>query len=99
MSRQNIAHFGYGASVELIDARDWPEPSDTIITDLPYGKGLEVSEEVIRGILEHVWGLVPVTVFVAGSDITNWLQSVGYERVEVFRVPKYTGFSRYVHRA
>lgn len=99
MSRQNIAHFGYGASVELMDARDWPEPSDAIVTDLPYGKGLEVSEEVIRGILEHVWGLAPVAVFVAGSDLTDWLQAVGYERVEVFRVPKYTGFARYVHRA
>jgi tRNA G10 N-methylase Trm11 len=99
MSRKNIAHFGYDASVELTDAREWPELSDAIVTDFPYGKGLEVSEEVIFGILEHAWKLAPVAVFVAGSDLTGWLQEVGYERVEVFRVPKYTGFARYVHRA
>lgn len=99
MSRQNLAHFGYSAGVKLMDAREWPEPADAIVTDLPYGKGLEVSEAVTRGILEHVRDLAPVGVFVAGNDLSGWLWEAGYSRVEVFRVPKYTGFARYVHRA
>ena len=99
MSSRNLVHFGYDAGVELMDARDWPEPSDAIVTDLPYGKGLEASKTVIRGILERARSLAPVAVFVAGSDLTDWLRAVGYKRVELFRVPKYTGFARYVHRA
>jgi len=63
-----------------MDARDWPEPSDAIVTDLPYGKGLEASEEVIRGILEQARSLAPVAVFIAGSDLTDWLRAVGPSR-------------------
>ena len=99
MSHKNVAHFGYSAKVELMDARRWPEPADAIVTDLPYGKNLEISEEVICGILERARELAPVAVFVAGKDIAGWLREAGYEKVEVFCVPKYTGFARYVHRA
>jgi tRNA G10 N-methylase Trm11 len=99
MSRKNAAHFGYDIKVEQVDARTSTQPVDAIVTNLPYGKGLETSEEVIRGILQQARILAPVAVFVAYCDISNWLRDAGYEKIELFLVPKYAGFTRYVYRA
>lgn len=99
MSRRNLEHFGYAADVEYTDAREWSRPADAVVTDLPYGNKLEMSEVIIRGILDRAAALTPVVVCVAGCDISNWFHRAGYHDIEVFRVPKYTGFMRYVHRA
>lgn len=99
MSQKNVAHFEYSADIALLDAREWSGRFDAIVTDLPYGINLEVSEEVVRGILTHCVNLAPVAVFVAGQDMTDWFREAGYHKIEVFRVPKYNGFVRYVHRA
>jgi len=99
MSQKNVEHFGYTARVEKMDVRDWEEGADAVITDLPYGRTLEVKPDDLRGILAHARGLAPLGVFVAGEDLGAWLRQAGYARVEIFEVPKYTGFTRYVHRA
>lgn len=98
MSRQNVAHFGYESRVDYADAREWREGADAVVTDLPYGRGLEVSEEVVRGIVSRVKLIAPVAVFVAGEDIADWLRDAGYRQVETYRVPKSKIFARYVHR-
>jgi tRNA G10 N-methylase Trm11 len=99
MSRQNLAHFGYGARVELGDARDWRRKGDALIADLPYGRFLHTPEAVIRGVLEAGARLAPVAVYVAAGDISRWLWEAGYGEVEVLRVRKRAGFVRCVHRA
>ncbi|NKB67277.1 MAG: methyltransferase domain-containing protein [Candidatus Latescibacteria bacterium] len=99
MSRQNIRHFGYTAPVELGDARQWEQQGEALVTDLPYGKNLEVSPQIIQGILARGAQLAPVGVYAAGSDISAWLAAAGYVDIELFRVPKSTGFTRYIHRA
>jgi tRNA G10 N-methylase Trm11 len=99
MSRRNVAHFGYETQIDRADARDWSETADAVVTDLPYGRGLEVSEEDIRGIVAGVMCIAPVAVFVAGEDISSWLRDAGYGRVETYRVPKTRAFRRYIHRA
>lgn len=99
MTRANFKHFGYDCDVELMDARSWTRRVDAIVTDLPQGRYCHVQEGVIEGILAHAARLATVGVFVSREDITPQLQRSGYSTVEVFRVPKYTGFVRYVHRA
>lgn len=99
MTRANFKHFGYHCAVELMDARNWTRQVDAIVTDLPHGRYCHVQGDVIEGILTHAARLATVGVFVSREDITSQLQRSGYTTVEVFRVPKYTGFVRYVHRA
>jgi len=99
MSRENASHFGYEERVDLADARDWKEPADAVVTDLPYGRGLEASEEVIRGILSRMRAIAPVAVFVAGDDLADLLRDAGYRQIDTYRVPKSKAFTRYVHRA
>ena len=99
MSRKNIQHFSYGASVSFADARELNTEADAVITDLPYGMKLMISESDVRRILDRSIRCAPTALFVAGSDISSWLTSAGYNRVSVYRVPKQTGFMRYVHRA
>jgi hypothetical protein len=43
--------------------------------------------------------LAPLAVFVTAADISPWLQEAGYGKIEVLRVRKGLGFTRYVHRA
>ncbi|MBN1934952.1 MAG: methyltransferase [Anaerolineae bacterium] len=99
MSRNNLAHFGYAATVERGDAREATQIADAVVTDLPYGRYLVLDEETVKGILARAALLAPVGVFAAGSDITPWLQEAGYTGVEVYRIRKHAGFIRYIHRA
>jgi tRNA G10 N-methylase Trm11 len=99
MSRQNAESFGYQIDIGCIDARQWPEAADAVVTDLPYGRGLEVSEKVLRQIISQAHAIAPVAVFVAGADVSQWLTDAGYCFVETYRLLKSRGFSRYIHRA
>ncbi len=58
-----------------------------------------MDKDNILGILTRAVQQAPVAVFVAGSDISVWLQKAGYENIEVFRIKKQHTFIRYVHRA
>ena len=99
MSRENLAFFDYDAQVSVEDARDWRHTADAIVTDLPYGQKLAMSETDARLIMERSIQAAPVAVFVAGSNVSDWLSDAGYGDVSIFRVPKQTGFTRYVHLA
>jgi tRNA G10 N-methylase Trm11 len=98
MSRKNLAHFGYQAEVDLLDARNCQSYADALVADLPYGKILVLNESVIRGILENSARLCPVAVIVAGADISTWMELEGYRDIEVFRVSPRKEFTRFIHR-
>ncbi len=98
MSRQNLAHFGYRATVERGDAREVARTADAVVADLPYGLRLVFSEAVVRDILAHAARLAPVGVFAAGAEITPWLAEAGYVDLRVYHVPKHAGLTRYVYR-
>lgn len=99
MSRQNVAHFGYQAVVERGDARLFDRPADAIVADLPYGHRLVFSQEIVRDILANAARLAPVGVFAAGAEISPLLHEAGYSDVQVYRVSKHAGLTRWVHRA
>lgn len=99
MAQRNLQHFGYAPHVEYADARVWPRTADALVTDLPYGRQLASAEASIPDILAHGASLAPLAVFVAGADIREALTAAGYGAIEVYRVVKTNGFTRYVHRA
>lgn len=98
MTRQNLEHFGYAAEVGHRDARDWQQPIDAVVTDLPYGRHCYLADDVMQGIFANAARFAPLGIFVAGENLANQMVSAGYDRVEVFAVPKGKHFQRYVHR-
>lgn len=99
MTTQNLAHFGYDASIEQADSREHRQHADAIVTDLPYGHAIDADEATIRAILENCAELAPSGVFVAPADFSIWLEAAGYAEVEVVRVMKRRGFTRWIHMA
>jgi tRNA G10 N-methylase Trm11 len=99
MSHQNLAHFGYEASVEHADARTCQQTADAIVTNLPYGRFLQAEETMVREILERGRDLAPVAVYVAENDIRDWLVTAGYRDIVIYPVVKHDGFVRFVHLA
>lgn len=99
MSRKNLAHFGYRAEVQRLDARQSQQMADAVVTDLPYGRFQIKEESNIRGILAQCSRLAPQAVFVAGEDISGWLKDSGYGEVEVHGVMKFNEMQRFVHQA
>ena len=99
MSRQNLAHFNYAARVDSIDAGDWTQTADALIADLPYGKARIVDEAIVARLIRSAASMAPVAVLVADRDISASLQRAGFRGIELYRVQKSRGFSRFVHRA
>jgi predicted RNA methylase len=99
MAQRNLLHFGYPPRVVCADARAWTQTADALVTDVPYGRQLESAEDDLPEILANGARLAPLAVYVAGSDITPQLAAAGYDNIEVLRLVKPNGFTRYVHRA
>jgi len=97
MSRHNLAHFGYSAQVELGDALTCDHSVDAIITDLPYGRLLQVDLPAFQRAFVHLVQLAPRAVYLAGNNLSPSLTQAGYGRVEVLRVRKRRTMSRFVH--
>jgi tRNA G10 N-methylase Trm11 len=97
MTRENLAHFGYVAGVDQADSRTHRRCVDAVVTDLPYGRAIAADEHGIRAIIERAATLAATGVFVAPTDITNWMSAAGFVDVQVFEVTKRRGFTRWVH--
>lgn len=99
MTRRNLAHFNFTAVVSRVDARQTRQNSAAIVTDLPYGRFLQMEEANLRGILDNCARLAPQAVFAAGDDLSAWLQQAGYTEIEVLPVKKGWVFARFIHHA
>ncbi len=99
MAQRNLLHFGYPPRVVCADACTWTQTADALVTDVPYGRQLESADEDLPAILEQGARLAPLAVYVAGTDITPQLGAAGYCDIEVLRLVKPNGFTRYAHRA
>ncbi|WP_040494249.1 TRM11 family SAM-dependent methyltransferase [Ilumatobacter nonamiensis] len=99
MTTENLAHFGYDATVVRADSREHEQRADAIVTDLPYGHAIDADEAQIRGILRRCVESAPTGVFVAPADFSMWIRAAGYDDVEVCTVRKRAGFTRWVHVA
>jgi len=99
MARANLGLFGRNIPVAQVDVRAWTQAVDAVVTDLPYERYAHAGKQEADHIIEHAVRLAPVGVFVAGADLSEALMRAGYAQVDVFRVPKQAGFTRFVHRA
>lgn len=102
MTNENLAHFGYEPCAVEQDARSWHGHFDAVITDVPYGRynhTREAGEQLTREILSTLPALAPLAIIVAEVDFSDVLRTVGFSDVAAFRVVKFTGLTRYVHRA
>lgn len=99
MSRRNLSHFGYTASVIQIDASNWTQTADALISDLPYGTAHPLDESVVFELLRNAVYQAPIAIFVAAKNLSTQLQQAGFCDIELFRIKKSKVFSRYVHRA
>jgi len=99
MTRRNLLLFGYEAVVQRGDASRCNQPSEAVVTDLPYGRFLENDEENIKAILRQMTTLAPLGIYIAEKDITSWLQEAGYDKVNVYHLRKRAGLIRFIHRA
>jgi tRNA G10 N-methylase Trm11 len=99
MTRRNLAHFGYTATVERGNALTCTRTVDAIITDLPYGRFLSLDEAELWPVLAHLVPLAPLAIYLAEQDISARLLQAGYQAVTVLSVRKRAGLSRYVHQA
>ena len=97
MTRENLAHFGYTATVVQADSRTYDQPADAVVTDLPYGHAIDADERTTRAVLDRCIELAPTGVFVAPADFTLWLEAAGYTDIELCTVNKRAGFTRWVH--
>ena len=98
MTRANLRHFGHQPRVKQMDARDWTREVDAIVTDLPHGRYSHVADDVIEAILENAARIAKVSIIVAGENIEPIMRAAGFSRIQVYAVPKHSGFARYVHR-
>jgi tRNA G10 N-methylase Trm11 len=98
MTRRNLQHFGYEAVVQRGDAAQCTQTIEAVVTDLPYGRFLEHDDNNIKAILRQMAVLAPLGVYLAEQDISAWLQEAGYRKVNVYRVRKRAGMTRYIHR-
>ncbi len=99
MTRRNLIHFGYEASIQRGDAPCCSQAVEAVVTDLPYGRFLKHDEVNLKAILHQMATLAPLGIYLAEQDITTWLREAGYRQVEVFQVRKRAGMTRYVNRA
>lgn len=99
MTQRNLEHFGYQADVQLGDACQYACTADAVVTDLPYGRFLEPDEPNVRAILHQMASQVPLGIYSVDRDISPWLKEAGYQKIDVFRITKRAGFTRYIHRA
>ena len=97
MTRQNLDHFDYSATVEQADARTIDVPVDAVVTDLPYGYGIKEDAATTQAILDRAATLAPTGVFVSRYDLTVQLSKAGYENIAVHCIEKRSGFIRRVH--
>lgn len=97
MSRRNVAHFGYAASVEQGEANGWGRHGDVLLADLPYDRNCKTTDANVQNIIHSSVCLAPRAVFVAEISLTACLFEAGYSQVSVYKVPKTPRFTRYVH--
>jgi tRNA G10 N-methylase Trm11 len=99
MTRRNLQHFGYEAVVQRGDATQCTQTNEAVVTDLPYGRFLDLDENNIKAILRQMAVLAPLGIYLAEQDISAWLHEAGYQKVDIYHVRKRAGLIRFIHRA
>jgi tRNA G10 N-methylase Trm11 len=102
ITRRNLEYFGFPPEAVCQDARDWVGRFDAVVTDVPYGlvnNPRTEKEPVVASILHHLPALTSFALVVAHGDLSSVLLEAGFDRVDVFRVGKFTKLVRHIHRA
>ena len=85
------------SQVELGYALTTSRSVDAIITDLPYGRLLQVDLPAFQRAFIHLVQLAPRAIYLAGNDLSPSLTQAGYAQVAVLRVRKRHNMSRFIH--
>ena len=86
--RQNLAHFNYKAAVFRSDIKDINKKYDAVIIDLPYNLLSAATDDDVLHIIESTTKISDLLVIVSISDISKFIESVGYEIIDHCRVNK-----------
>ena len=89
-TQKNLKHYGLSAEVHLGDARLISGRFDAVITDFPYGIGLDRNMTLDREILVRIRQLAPRAVFVHTRDLSSELVDLGYCIEQVLPARKHT---------
>lgn len=95
ISRKNIAHFGFEAELLQEDATETKRSADCIITNLPYGLYLPISEDILIGMLNNFRTLTKKVSIVTTDDISEKLVDCGY-RVKQHLESRSNNLVRYI---
>lgn len=89
-TRKNLKHYGLSAEVHLGDARLISGRYDAVVTDFPYGIGLDGDMTLDREILVRIRQLAPRAVFVHTRDLSSELVDLGFCIEQVLPARKHT---------
>jgi SAM-dependent methyltransferase len=82
----NLAQFGREATLTCVDALVVDQPTDCIVSNLPYGIYCHLAPDTLRAILRNLGRLAPRVTLVAADPIDDALLAAGYAIEEVIRV-------------
>ncbi len=92
----NLAAMGYNNRIIVTDARKSAGRFDAVVADLPYGLTSCVETGFYGQMLEAAGRLAPRAVVVAGRDIQQLAEKLGYRVIVSAQVPK-TRLTRHVY--
>jgi tRNA G10 N-methylase Trm11 len=82
----NLAQFGREATLTCVDALVVDQPTDCIVSNLPYGIYCHLAPDTLRAILRNLARLAPRVTLVASDPIDDALRAAGYVIDDVIRV-------------
>ncbi|MCU4174677.1 TRM11 family SAM-dependent methyltransferase [Carboxylicivirga sp. N1Y90] len=87
-ARKNLSHFDYPSTVFRSDIKDINKQYDAAILDLPYNLYSRSSDEDVLHIIKSSAELTNRLVIVSTSDITDFIESIGFEIADSCSVSK-----------
>lgn len=83
---ENLAHFGYEATLVCIDAGVTRQTADCIVSNLPYGLYSHFASGARQDVLRNLGRLAPRVTLVTSERLDDDLRAAGYEVLQIIPV-------------